>query len=228
MLKSIEIPNSVTSIGDFAFEGCTTLNNVKIPESVISIGKGAFRYCSALVTIDGLRPDIRMDADVFTYSPVGMKKDTDNINNHNSTQSTNLQITQELHNYIISRIKVWQKKREFETTAQYKARVTKENQQKKMQELLDEAIKDYTDKKKIKAFILCQLNDQIFVPFKITYFQTKPDLNRINLLPNFLYQIQVTFITFPAGFSMEPIIDKRRTIKCRLTRLLILYGMIIQ
>lgn len=165
MLKSIEIPNSVTSIGDFAFEGCTTLNNVKIPESVISIGKGAFRYCSTLVTIDGLRPDIRMDADVFTYSPVGMKKDTDNINNHNSTQSTNLQITQELHNYIISRIKVWQKKREFETTAQYKARVTKENQQKKMQELLDEAIKDYTDKKKINVTL--DSYDADFQLFKI-------------------------------------------------------------
>lgn len=151
MLKSIEIPNSVTTIGDFAFEGCTTLNNVKISESVMSIGKGAFRYCSALVTIEGLRPDIRMDADVFTFSPVGMKKETSNINNHNNTQSTNPQITQILQNYVISRIKVWQKKREFETTAQYKARVTKENQQIKTQELLDEAIKDYTDKKKINV-----------------------------------------------------------------------------
>lgn len=153
MLKHVEIPNSVKTIGDFAFEGCTTLNRVKISESVISIGKGAFRYCSALVTIDGIRPDIKMDEDVFTFSPIGMNKETTNINNHNKTQTTNLPITQVLQNYIISRIKIWQKKREFETTAQYKERVSKENLQKKTQELLDEAIKDFTDKNKINVIL---------------------------------------------------------------------------
>ena len=151
MLKYVEIPNSVKAIGDFAFEGCTTLNYVKISESVISIGKGAFRYCSALVTIDGIRPDIRIDDDAFTFTPIGMNKETANISNHYNNQTTNLPITQVLQNYIISRIKVWQKKQEFETTAQYKERVTKENQQKKIQELLNEAIKDFTDKTKINV-----------------------------------------------------------------------------
>ena len=39
------IPNSVTSIGDYAFEHCTGLTSVTIPNSVTSIGAGAFEYC---------------------------------------------------------------------------------------------------------------------------------------------------------------------------------------
>ena len=44
-----------------------------------------------------------------------------------------------------------------------------------------------TAKKKVKAFILCQLDNEIFRSFKVAYFQAKPDLDRVNLLPNFLY-----------------------------------------
>lgn len=36
------IPNSVTSIGDFAFAKCSSLTNITIPNSVVSIGKDAF------------------------------------------------------------------------------------------------------------------------------------------------------------------------------------------
>lgn len=39
------IPNSVTSIGDFAFAGCSGLTTVTIPNSVTSIGSGTFYHC---------------------------------------------------------------------------------------------------------------------------------------------------------------------------------------
>ncbi len=42
------IPNSVTSIGNSAFYGCSSLTAVTIPNSVISIGYSAFSNCSSL------------------------------------------------------------------------------------------------------------------------------------------------------------------------------------
>ena len=50
-LTSITIPNSVTSIGDSAFDGCTGLTSITIPNSVTSIGDGAFDGCTDLTSI---------------------------------------------------------------------------------------------------------------------------------------------------------------------------------
>jgi hypothetical protein len=50
-LVTISIPSSVTSIGDFAFLVCTSLATVDLPNSVTSIGKGAFSVCTSLVTV---------------------------------------------------------------------------------------------------------------------------------------------------------------------------------
>ena len=45
------IPNSVTSIGDYAFYYCTSLTSITIPNSVTSIGDEAFYGCSSLTSI---------------------------------------------------------------------------------------------------------------------------------------------------------------------------------
>ena len=50
-LTSIAIPNSVTSIGHSAFRGCSSLTSVAIPNSVTSIGNQAFAYCTSLTSI---------------------------------------------------------------------------------------------------------------------------------------------------------------------------------
>ena len=49
---SVTIPNSVTSIGRFAFYDCSGLTSVTIPNSVTSIGEGAFSDCSGLTTLN--------------------------------------------------------------------------------------------------------------------------------------------------------------------------------
>jgi len=50
-LTSIDIPNSVTSIGYWAFSGCTNLTSITIPNSVKSIEKRAFSGCTNLTSI---------------------------------------------------------------------------------------------------------------------------------------------------------------------------------
>ena len=50
-LTSVTIPNSVTSIGYYAFSGCSGLTSLSIPNSVTSIGNGAFDSCSGLTSV---------------------------------------------------------------------------------------------------------------------------------------------------------------------------------
>ena len=45
------IPDSVTSIGNTAFERCTSLTSVTIGNGVTSIGSGVFQYCSGLTSV---------------------------------------------------------------------------------------------------------------------------------------------------------------------------------
>lgn len=50
-VTQIEIPNEITSIGDFQFSGFLQLQHITIPEQVVSIGYSAFRDCDRLKTI---------------------------------------------------------------------------------------------------------------------------------------------------------------------------------
>ena len=46
------IPNSITSIGDYAFSGCYSLTSITIPDGVTSIGERAFEECHRITNIE--------------------------------------------------------------------------------------------------------------------------------------------------------------------------------
>ena len=48
---SYAIPDSVTRVAWYAFEGCTSLTSVTIPDSVTSIGAGTFSDCKSLTSV---------------------------------------------------------------------------------------------------------------------------------------------------------------------------------
>ena len=50
-LKSIIIPSSVTSLGEWCFASCSSLTSITIPSSVTSLGYACFESCSGLTNI---------------------------------------------------------------------------------------------------------------------------------------------------------------------------------
>ncbi|MFZ2657051.1 MAG: leucine-rich repeat protein [Victivallales bacterium] len=64
---SYTIPDSVTSIGEGAFEYCRGLTSITIPDSVTSIGEGAFEYCRGLTSITIPDSITSIGADTFYF-----------------------------------------------------------------------------------------------------------------------------------------------------------------
>lgn len=65
-ITSIRIPNTITSIGDFALQSCTDLTNITIADSVISIGKNAFYNCKNLKRVILSNNIITINEEVFS------------------------------------------------------------------------------------------------------------------------------------------------------------------
>ena len=64
-ITSVVIPNSVTTIEDFAFRGCSSLTSVTIPDSVTSIGGMAFGGCTGLTSVTIGNSVTSIESDTF-------------------------------------------------------------------------------------------------------------------------------------------------------------------
>ena len=77
---SYTIPNSVTSIGDYAFDGCHNLTSITIPDNAESIGDNAFWNCDKLtsITIPDSVTSIGDNAFTCCYSLTSITVDSNN------------------------------------------------------------------------------------------------------------------------------------------------------
>ena len=74
-LKSVSMPESVTSIGNSAFIGCTGLESVKLPAGLKSIGEKAFYSCTSLTSV--VIPDkVTSIADLAFYGCLNLESIT--------------------------------------------------------------------------------------------------------------------------------------------------------
>ncbi len=64
--KNTTIPASVTSIGNYAFYGCSGLTSITIPASVTSIAYSAFFGCSGLATVTVYAPSCTLGFNAFS------------------------------------------------------------------------------------------------------------------------------------------------------------------
>ena len=79
-LTSVTIGNSVTSIGDYAFVDCSSLTSVTIGNSVTSIGEEAFGECTKLINIVCYAAEPpSCDASVFANYNVFLKVPCNNL-----------------------------------------------------------------------------------------------------------------------------------------------------
>lgn len=67
-IKSIEIPQGVVKIGNYAFTGCAELSEVKLPLTLREIGDCAFSQCAALKSIALPKGLKRIGVSAFAFS----------------------------------------------------------------------------------------------------------------------------------------------------------------
>ena len=68
-MTSVTIPNSVITIGEYAFCVCTGLTSITIPNSVTTIGEYAFSECSGLTSVISLIEEpFEINKNTFEYS----------------------------------------------------------------------------------------------------------------------------------------------------------------
>ena len=162
-LTSVTIPNSVTSIGNGAFADCSKMTYVTIPYSVRSIGKNVFEGCDKLRLVNIGNPVLDMNYNVFpklveinvfyTWKDFNDRLLTwEQYYQQNKKATMTLSSVEEIQNAVNKEIEAWQKKSEFESTAEWQQRVNEKTRQEKINSLSKVYIDRYNiEKKNVEA-----------------------------------------------------------------------------
>lgn len=138
--RSIVIPPNVERVGKTAFEFCRELEEISFPPVPVQIGPMAFGHCDKLSRINGLWDGIKFYEDDIFKDKYFARSGRFDLWTADSLKASFDYI---VNSYVIKKTNEWQKKRDFETTEQFQARVTRENQEKKINEFQQDAIKEY-------------------------------------------------------------------------------------
>jgi hypothetical protein len=66
-LRSVVLPEGMTTIGEEAFQNCKNLNSITIPSTLTSVGKGAFRGCEKLMVLTLSSPEKLKELDILSH-----------------------------------------------------------------------------------------------------------------------------------------------------------------
>lgn len=138
--SKIRFPKKLKSIGNGAFFNCKGLDHIDIPTSVTYIGSTAF-WGTDLKDVKGLNSNIK-------YGMYGSESDNPSSPFMGTPFDKKFETIQTSFSYmalgkIAKEIPQWQKKKEYETTEQWKQRVTAENQKNKVNEIVNRAKTEY-------------------------------------------------------------------------------------
>ena len=159
-LSSVTIADGIKSIGRLAFSGCSSLMEIILPRSVEKIGYGAFKDCKRAVKAK-LPNDIVVEyfqKGKRIYSPFAGCSKLEDITGTSSKYPYNIldnvltaddkvpfydripEIKPNSFSYYASvsaknKLDNWMQKRAYESDFQWKERTSKENQQKKLEEI---------------------------------------------------------------------------------------------
>lgn len=159
-LLSIEIPQTVTNIGCGAFWDCKSLQSVVIPDNAtaeIPVGsygfgkKGIFSGCVSLIDIKGTSaqyPRVILENALYNCDEVPFISRLYTLSKSDATTQdvADMKFSEYAKDKIQAQVEVWQKKKEYETTAQWRERVTEDTRKLKVEELVDKERKEFIDK----------------------------------------------------------------------------------
>ena len=122
--------NGIEQMGNSVFSHCTALEDVTLDTSLKIFDSSCFYDCYSLKNVSGLSADMDFKGDILAIPNAGGMP---TINEIGKSYSYFAKL------YIQKRIEAWQKKKEYESTANWKKRVTEQTRKAKVKQLKDSA-----------------------------------------------------------------------------------------